>query len=37
MVIASWLRSVGYVGAGEDSGRLWSNLRFPDVLDLQVD
>jgi len=37
MVIPSWLRSVGYVGPGEDVGRLWSNLRFPDLLDLQVD
>lgn len=37
MVIASWLRTVGYVGPGEDVGRLWSNLRFPDLLDLQVD
>lgn len=37
MVIASWLRSVGYVGPGEDAGRLWTNLRFPDLLDLQVD
>lgn len=37
MIITAWLVAQGRIGAGEDAGRFWQSLRFPDVIDIDLD
>jgi broad specificity phosphatase PhoE len=37
MVITAWLVAQGRVEAGSDAGRFWQSLRFPDVIDVDLD
>lgn len=36
MIMTAWLVSQGLVGAGEDAGRFWRSLRFPDLIDVDL-
>lgn len=37
MIITAWLVAQGRIGAGEDAARFWHSLRFPDVIDIELD
>lgn len=35
MVTTAWLVGAGLLGAGEEAGRFWENLQFPDLITVE--